>query len=503
MRSWRVREPHQRTGPPARRPWAIRWCWSRPSSCLPGARGGGASGTAALFAGRHWDDVRLPRHRALPVVARRLRRAAGLALFLLDLVPLVAALRRPRPAPCDARRRERRRPRRGAAAGRRRRSAMPAAAGRLPRPRGRRSSSAPGSRRHTVVISRGAIDLLDRGRAARRARPRARAPRAPRPRGELGRDGGARAHVLQPRLPGALPRHRADAEWLADERAAAVCGDRLALASGLIKLYRATAGAAGRCGARSRSRRRSPEPLARARSLDVELRCRRAARRPARAGCRWAAAARRARGRVPPDPAVLRGMTASVDAGAARAGDPGSELARMLASFFWVVRRDRWRRSRCSAWLPVLARRRQGRRPRRDGAGGGAAPRRARPRPRLLPGAALLAARRDPRRGRAARLGPARASLPRRRAAAWSCCRRSSRARRSRRSCSRAAPCSSTSPATLGGRPATLADVLWPAARAMRELAWELQGRAMVLRSAGDVEELFRMAKSAHREGGR
>jgi hypothetical protein len=59
-----------------------------------------------------------------------------------------------------------------------------------------------------------------------------------------------------------------------------------------------------------------------------------------------------------------------------------------------------------------------------------------------------------------------------------------------------------TSPATVGGRPATLSDVLSGGARA-RELAWELEGRAIVLRSAGDVEELFRIAKSAHREGGR
>jgi Zn-dependent protease with chaperone function len=65
-----------------------------------------------------------------------------------------------------------------------------------------------------------------------------------------------------------------DAEWLADERAAAVCGDRLALASGLIKLHRATA-------RRPVVRRTLPyatalqEPLARARSLDIEVRCRR------------------------------------------------------------------------------------------------------------------------------------------------------------------------------------------------------------------------------------
>jgi Zn-dependent protease with chaperone function len=65
-----------------------------------------------------------------------------------------------------------------------------------------------------------------------------------------------------------------DAEWLADEQAAEACGDRLALASGLLKLHRATAGA-------SPVRRTLPlagalaEPIARVRSLDVEVRCRR------------------------------------------------------------------------------------------------------------------------------------------------------------------------------------------------------------------------------------
>ncbi len=56
--------------------------------------------------------------------------------------------------------------------------------------------------------------------------------------------------------------------------------------------------------------------------------------------------------------------------------------------------------------------------------------------------------------------------------------------------------------AAVGAVPATLSDVLVDG-RAAHELAWELHGRAMILRSAGDVDELFRMAKSAHREGGR
>jgi Zn-dependent protease with chaperone function len=65
-----------------------------------------------------------------------------------------------------------------------------------------------------------------------------------------------------------------DAERLADERAAGACRDRLALASGLVKLHRATARAPA-------VRRTLPlaaalaGPLERARSLDVEVRCRR------------------------------------------------------------------------------------------------------------------------------------------------------------------------------------------------------------------------------------
>jgi hypothetical protein len=56
--------------------------------------------------------------------------------------------------------------------------------------------------------------------------------------------------------------------------------------------------------------------------------------------------------------------------------------------------------------------------------------------------------------------------------------------------------------ATVGSVPATLSDVLVHG-HAAKELAWELHGRAVILRSAGDLEELFRMARSAHREGGR
>jgi hypothetical protein len=66
-----------------------------------------------------------------------------------------------------------------------------------------------------------------------------------------------------------------DAERIADERAGTACRDRLALASGLLKLYRATG---GRIATSSTGRRplmaALAEPIARARDHDIELRCR-------------------------------------------------------------------------------------------------------------------------------------------------------------------------------------------------------------------------------------
>ncbi len=57
-----------------------------------------------------------------------------------------------------------------------------------------------------------------------------------------------------------------------------------------------------------------------------------------------------------------------------------------------------------------------------------------------------------------------------------------------------------SSPTTVAGRPALLSrraigGEIW------QQLAWDRDGRRMVLRTRGDVEELFRMARSAHRRG--
>jgi hypothetical protein len=58
----------------------------------------------------------------------------------------------------------------------------------------------------------------------------------------------------------------------------------------------------------------------------------------------------------------------------------------------------------------------------------------------------------------------------------------------------------SSSPATVANRPArlsrrTIDGEIW------QQLRWERDGCTMVLRTRGDVEELFRMARSAHRRG--
>jgi hypothetical protein len=55
---------------------------------------------------------------------------------------------------------------------------------------------------------------------------------------------------------------------------------------------------------------------------------------------------------------------------------------------------------------------------------------------------------------------------------------------------------------TVAGRPARIADVV-VGGETWTSLAWELGDRAVVLRSRGEVEELYRMARSLRVEGGR
>jgi hypothetical protein len=55
---------------------------------------------------------------------------------------------------------------------------------------------------------------------------------------------------------------------------------------------------------------------------------------------------------------------------------------------------------------------------------------------------------------------------------------------------------------TVGGRPAELASVLVEGAP-WQELSWSVDGRAVLLRTQGDLDELMRIAHSLHGERGR
>lgn len=270
VRSWGAREPRQRM---ALRAVALVY----PVVAFPVLlaafpfRGGEEFGDGwALFAGRRWDELRFLGigflHWWLSAFA-----AAGTALFLLDLIPLLAARRRPRLASAA--------PDPASASALDELPALAAAFG-LPTPpvvfldRDAPALFCTGVRRHTIVVSRGALRLLDR-RELRAALAHELA--------HLARHDPAAswilmaARALQFFNPAFQVLSRAiakDAEWLADDEAARVCGDRLALASGLIKLHRATSGAPA-------VRRTLPfaaalaDPLDRVRSLGVTVRCRR------------------------------------------------------------------------------------------------------------------------------------------------------------------------------------------------------------------------------------
>jgi Zn-dependent protease with chaperone function len=271
VRSWRVRDPRQRMALrlvglgyplvvfpalillfPVRADDEFRESW-------------------ALLAGTRWDEVRLLGVGLFRVWLGAFV-AAGVVLFLLDLVPLLAARRRPTPVPASPD------PASAAAIG----EALPrvaAALGVRPPPVIFLDRDPPvlfctGVRRHAIVISRGAVALLDRDEL-RAALAHELVHLARHDPAASWLVMGARALMAFNPAFQVLSRAIAkDAEWLADERAAEACGDRLALASGLIKLHRATAGGVP-------VRRTLPfaaalaGPLERARSLDVEVRCRR------------------------------------------------------------------------------------------------------------------------------------------------------------------------------------------------------------------------------------
>ena len=270
VRSWRVTEPRQRM---ALRLVALGY----PLVVVPAFLGlfpfrleePFRDETAVLVA-RRWSEVHL---LGVGLFDAWLAAFAGLGalLFLMDLLPLVRGRRRPRPvgaAPDPA-----------SAEALAEVPALAAALGIRPPPIVFLDRDPPvlfctGVRAPAVVVSRGAIRLLDRDEL-RAALAHEIAHLARHDPAASWAVMGARALMWFNPAFQVLSRAIArDAEWLADEHAASACGDRLALASGLLKLHRATAGAPA-------VRRTVPlagalsEPLARVRSLDVETRCRR------------------------------------------------------------------------------------------------------------------------------------------------------------------------------------------------------------------------------------
>jgi Zn-dependent protease with chaperone function len=272
VRLWAVRVPVERQ---ALRLVALAWpLVALPILFLafPRREGEAFRDGTALFASRRWDDLAFLGIGLYGwwVGAMAL---AGLALFLMDLVPLLRA-RRGEPPSAPPRSEQ----------GRRAATALGevAEAAGLPRPpplvfleEGVPVLYCTGARRPAVVISRAAVDLLDDGELrGAMAHELAHLKR---------KDPAVSWAVMAARgvmcfNPGFQVLARAmarDAERGADEMGAAISGDRLAVASGLLKLYRATEGRPLPPGRRSLPLAASlAEPIARARAHDIAARCR-------------------------------------------------------------------------------------------------------------------------------------------------------------------------------------------------------------------------------------
>lgn len=270
VRSWRVAEPGQRMV--LRALALVHPLLVLPAyfALFPVRREEAFRAGVALYQGSAWGSVRLL-GVGLDVAALALFAALGLALFLMDLVPLLRGGRRPRPAPD---------PIDPASA-----AALEAALG----PVAARAGLAPaviflardapvlfvtGVRAPALVVSRGTIRLLDAEEL--------RAAVAHEVSHLAGRDpltswllmAGRALMCLNPAFQVVSRAISHDAERRADDRAARLGGDRLALASALLELHRATSAPAP-------VRRTLPfaaalsEPLDRAHHRAVERRCRR------------------------------------------------------------------------------------------------------------------------------------------------------------------------------------------------------------------------------------
>jgi Zn-dependent protease with chaperone function len=265
VRGWRVDHPGQRL---ALRLVALGYplaVFPALVTLVPARAGEDFQEAAALLDGRRWDDLRFLGAGLMRWWTAGLA-AAGAGLLLLDLVPFVRRRRAPRPAvePLE--------PERARALA----QVLAPLAGRLgirPPSVVHLATDAPllycrGIRRPELILSRGTLrllapDELDAALAHELCHLARRDPAAS--------WGLLVARVLMAFSPGFQVMARAvarDAESLADERAAAL-GDRVALASAVLKLYRA--------GAHRSSGRAIPfaAALARLRAAEVEVRCRR------------------------------------------------------------------------------------------------------------------------------------------------------------------------------------------------------------------------------------
>ncbi|MGC3999163.1 MAG: M56 family metallopeptidase [Anaeromyxobacter sp.] len=266
VRAWRVVEPRQRMG--LRLLGVALPLFVSPALMVlfPVRATEAFRRAAALFEARRWDDLRWLGMGLMGwwVLAMA---GAGLALLLVDLVPYLRRRSGPRRAETPLA------------------AARAAALEGLVRPLSAGLALAPprivhlgsdlpllyctGLRRPALVVSRGALALLDPGelRAAVAHELCHLAHRDPVSSWALFLARGLLA--FNPAFQVVARVLMRDAESLADERAAELTGDRLALASAVLRLYRAGAGVTGA--------RTLPfaAALARVRAADVELRCRR------------------------------------------------------------------------------------------------------------------------------------------------------------------------------------------------------------------------------------
>jgi Zn-dependent protease with chaperone function len=278
VRSWGVRHPAQRAA-------LRRVAMAYPLLVFPAlvllfpGRADEAFRDAALVSGRRWSDVSFLGIELYHLFIGTLA-ALGLALLALDLATLVRTLRRGRPTPAPPG------PSHAAAI----EAALAPLAPVADRPpvvyldRTPPSLFCAGVRRPAIFVSRGAVDLLDPGELqAALAHELAHLHRHDPVRSWLVL--GLRCAMGWNPTFQVLARAMArDAERLADERGVEAGADRLALASALLKLHRATGGVEGRRTLVFRGALAGT--LRRARSHDVERRVR-ALLRPAPVPLPW------------------------------------------------------------------------------------------------------------------------------------------------------------------------------------------------------------------------